>query len=47
MGQMSIGVNIVLQMSHNTLNDLRIDAARRHKTTLSYMAQPPHNPQLD
>lgn len=43
-GQMSAGVEIQLQMSHN---DLRIDAARRHKTTPLTGAQPPHNPQLD
>ena len=34
-------------LSHNDLNDLRIDAARRPKTTPLTGAQPPHNPQLD
>ena len=44
LGQMATEVKIALPMSHN---DLRIDAARRPKTTPLTGAQPPHNPQLD
>ena len=36
--------NIAFPVSYN---DLRIDAARRPKTTPLTGAQPPHNPQLD
>ena len=44
LGQVGTEVKIALPMSHN---DLRIDAARRPKTTPLTGAQPPHNPQLD
>jgi hypothetical protein len=44
MEQKGTEVKIALPMSHN---DLRIDAARGHKTTPLTGAQPPHNPQLD
>jgi hypothetical protein len=47
LGQIEAGVKISLPVPHNDLNDLRIDAAQRYKTTPLTGTQPPHNPQLD
>jgi hypothetical protein len=44
LGQMATEVKIAFPVSHN---ELRIDAARRCKTTPLIRSQPPHNPQLD